>query len=37
MNLLKDLDIEVKVFEQKKESFALNLIIKEEELEQWKY
>jgi glutaredoxin len=37
MNLLKDLDIEVEIFDQKKEKLALNLIIKEEELEQWKY
>ena len=37
MSLLKDLDIEVKVYEQKEENVALYLIIKEEELNQWKY
>ena len=37
MNLLKDLDIKVKVYDHKKENFNLNLIINEEELEQWKY
>lgn len=37
MNLLKDLDMEVKVYDQKKEDFAIHLIINEEELEQWKY
>lgn len=37
MNLLKDLDIEVKVYEQKKENLALYLIKNEEVLDQWKY
>ena len=37
MNLLKDLEIKVKVYDQKKENFTLNLITNEEELEQWKY
>ena len=37
MNLLKDLDIKVKVYDHKKENFAIHLIINEEELEQWKY
>ena len=37
MNLLKDLDIKIKVYDHKKENFDLNLIINEEELEKWKY
>lgn len=37
MNLLKDLDIKVKDYEEKKEIFTLNLITNEEVIEQWKY
>ncbi|MBY8989535.1 MAG: hypothetical protein KGD58_02180 [Candidatus Lokiarchaeota archaeon] len=37
MKLLKDLSIEVKVYEQKKEPFIVHLITNEEELDQWKY
>lgn len=37
MKLLKDLNINVKECDQKKEIFNLNLIIKEVELEQWKF
>jgi len=37
MTLLKDLDIEVKVYDQKKEDFAQYLIKSEEVIDQWKY
>ncbi|MFX1279163.1 MAG: hypothetical protein ACFFA3_07080 [Promethearchaeota archaeon] len=37
MKLLKDLNINIKECDQKKEIINLNLIIKEVELEQWKY
>lgn len=37
MTLLKDLDIEVKVYDQKKDDFTQYLIKSEEVLDQWKY
>lgn len=37
MNLLKDLNIKIKKIEQEKEILAFNLIIKREEVRQWKY
>ncbi|MFX1489721.1 MAG: hypothetical protein ACFFBI_11275 [Promethearchaeota archaeon] len=36
LKLLKDLDIKVKIYEKQMEKFPLNLIINEEELDQWK-
>jgi len=36
LKLLKDLDIKVKIYEKEMEIFPLNLILNEEELEQWK-
>ncbi|MFX1425698.1 MAG: hypothetical protein ACFFBE_04540 [Promethearchaeota archaeon] len=37
INLLKDLNIKIKLYEKKEENFSLNLIISEEEIKQWKY